>query len=123
MDKLQDPELHGLSFHLALYCDSPPLALKIHKDEFVYSCLEENKSDNSLENYVGLLIKLLDWLGDIEGARQVEAFLEEPNPRSLLLSGENEAASFDRSFLWSLGVKTGRESSADAGDPETELDS
>ena len=123
MERLQDPELHGLSFHLALYCDSPPLALKIHKDEFVYSCLEENKSDNSLENYVGLLIKLLDWLGDIEGARQVEAFLEEPDPRSLLLSGENEAASFDRSFLWSLGVKTERDSSASAGGPETELDS
>ena len=58
-----------------------------------------------------------------EGARQVEAFLEEPDPRSLLLSGENEAASFDRSFLWSLGVKTERDSSASAGGPETELDS
>ena len=50
LERLDDPELGGISFQLRIYSKAPPLVLKIDKDEFDYSCLGENKSDNSLEN-------------------------------------------------------------------------
>ena len=102
VERLNDPELRGISFQLRDYSKAPPAVLKIDKDEFDYSCLGKIKSDNSLENYLRLLEKLLGWLPGAEHREQVEDFLDDPDPRAILLSGENEAACTDRSILWHL---------------------
>lgn len=120
VDHLQDPELKGISFQLRIYSKSPPAILKIDKDEFDYSCLGENKSDNSLENYIRLLEKLLDWLPEPENHGQVEDFLADPDPRAILLSGENEAACSDRAFLWHLQNAAGGKSTGKREDPSME---
>ncbi len=102
LDKLQDPRFNGISFHLTLYGTNPLMALKINKDEFDYSCLEENKTGNSLENFLLLLERLLDWLPATGSAEEAGAFLDTPDPEIILLSGEKEAAAFDRSRLWNM---------------------
>ena len=102
VERLNDPELRGISFQLRVYSKAPPAVLKIDKDEFDYSCLGKIKSDNSLENYLRLLEKLLGWLPGAEHREQVEDFLDDPDPRAILLSGGNEAACTDRSILWHL---------------------
>lgn len=123
VERLDDPELKGISFQIRVYSKSPPAVLKIDKDEFDYSCLKVNKSDNSLENYLRLLEKLLGWLPGSGHHVQVEDFLEDPDPRAILLSGDNEVACSDRSFLWHLQNAAGVESSEKAQDPSTEASS
>ena len=102
LDRLQDPRFNGISFHLTLYGTNPLMALKINKDEFDYSCLEADKTGNSLENFLLLLERLLDWLPATGSAEKAGAFLDAPDPEIILLSGENEAAAFDRSRLWNM---------------------
>ena len=102
LDRLQDPRFNGISFHLTLYGTNPLMALKINKDEFDYSCLEADKTGNSLENFLLLLERLLDWLPATGSAEEAGAFLDTPDPEIILLSGENEAAAFDRSRLWNM---------------------
>ena len=123
VERLDDPELKGISFQIRVYSKSPPAVLKIDKDEFDYSCLKVNKSDNSLENYLRLLEKLLGWLPGSGHHVQVEDFLEDPDPRAILLSGDNEVACSDRSFLWHLQNAAGVESSEKTQDPSTEASS
>lgn len=118
VNNIQEPEFNGISFHLVLYSDSPLMALKINKDEFDYSCLGEDKTDNSLENYIILLAKLIDWLPASRGRKQAETFLQELNPREILLSGENEAACFDRSYLWNMKTRDGETSPGEPAEAE-----
>lgn len=120
VDHLQEPELNGISFQFHIYSGNPLAALRIQKDDFNYSCLGENKSDNSLENYIRLLEKLLDWFPDSCDQGQVADFLEEMDPRATLLSGENEAACSDRSYLWHLKRGTGEGLPRDPGNASTE---
>ena len=117
VERLDDPGLRDLAFQLRLYSRSPSVVLKIDKDEFDYSCLGENKSDNSLENYLRLLEKLLGWMPGAGYLRQVEDFLNDPDPRAILLSGDKEVACSDRSFLWHLENTAAGESSGKMEDP------
>ena len=117
VERLDDPGLRDLTFQLRLYSKSPSAVLKIDKDEFDYSCLGENKSDNSLENYLRLLEKLLGWMPGAGYLRQVEDFLNDPDPRAILLSGDKEVACSDRSFLWHLENTAAGESSGKMEDP------
>ncbi len=123
VERLDDPELKGISFQIRIYSKSPPAVLKIDKDEFDYSCLDVNKSDNSLENYLRLLEKLLGWLPGSGHHVQVEDFLEDPDPYAILLSGDNEVACSDRSLLWHLENAAAGEPSGIMEDPSTEAGS
>ena len=78
------------------------MALKINKDEFDYSCLEADKTGTSLENFLLLLEKLLDWLPATGNTEEARAFLDAPDPEIILLSGDNEAAAFALSRLWNM---------------------
>lgn len=120
VERLNDPELRGLSFQLRIYSRAPPTVLKIDKDEFDYSCLGELKSDNSLENYLRLLAKLLDWLPGPGQQKQVEDFLDDPDPRAILLAGENEAACTDRAILWHLQNAAAGQAGEKQADPSKE---
>lgn len=123
VERLDDPGLRDLAFQLRLYSTNPSAVLKIDKDEFDYSCLGENKSDNSLENYLRLLEKLLGWMPGSGYLRQVEDFLNDPDPLAILLSGDNEVACSDRSLLWHLENAAAGESSGIMEDPSTEAGS
>ena len=123
VERLNDPGLKDLAFQLRLYATSPLAVLKIDKDEFDYSCLGENKSDNSLENYLRLLEKLLGWMPGSGYLRQVEDFLNDPDPLAILLSGDNEVACSDRSLLWHLENAATGEPSGIKEDPSTEAGS
>ena len=115
--RLQDPRFNGISFHLTLYGTNPLMALKISKDEFDYSCLEADKTGNSLENFLLLLERLLDWLPATGSAEKAGAFLDAPDPEIILLSGENEAAAFDRSRLWNMKTDNDEQSPEKAENP------
>ena len=56
----------------------------------------------ALKIYLLLLERLLDWLPATGSAEKAGAFLDAPDPEIILLSGENEAAAFDRSRLWNM---------------------
>ncbi|MEE3229422.1 MAG: ubiquinone/menaquinone biosynthesis methyltransferase [Planctomycetota bacterium] len=117
LDRLQDPKFNGISFHLTLYGTNPPMALKINKDEFDYSCLEADKTGNSLGNFLLLLERLLDWTPATGNAEEARTFLDAPDPEIILLSGENEAAGFDRSRLWNMKTDNDKQASAKAENP------
>jgi len=117
LDRLQDPRFNGISFHLTLYGANPLIALKINKDEFDYSCLEADKTGTSLENFLLLLERLLAWLPATGSTEEAEAFLDAPDPETILLSGENEAAAFDRSRLWNMKTDNDKQASERAENP------
>ena len=117
LDRLQDPRFNGISFHLTLYGANPLMALKINKDEFDYSCLEADKTGTSLENFLLLLERLLDWLPATGSTEEAEAFLDAPDPEIILLSGENESAAFDRSRLWNMKPDNDKQASERTENP------
>ena len=117
LDRLQDPRFNGISFHLTLYGANPLMALKINKDEFDYSCLEADKTGTSLENFLLLLERLLDWLPATGSTEEAEAFLDAPDPEIILLSGENESAAFDRSRLWNMKTDNDKQASERTENP------
>lgn len=117
LDRLQDPKFNGISFHLTLYGTNPLMALKINKDEFDYSCLEADKTGTSLENFLLLLEKLLDWLPATGNTEEARAFLDAPDPEIILLSGDNEAAAFDLSRLWNMKTDNDKQAPERAENP------
>ena len=117
LDRLQDPKFNGISFHLTLYGTNPLMALKINKDEFDYSCLEADKTGNSLGNFLLLLERLLDWTPATGNAEEARTFLDAPDPEIILLSGENEAAGFDRSRLWNMKTDNDKQAPERAENP------
>lgn len=100
-----------MEMHLTLYCAEPPRPageggpewrwspLRIAKNDFDYSCLQEQKQTHSLDNFLILLEDVLAYLPEAWNREAVGRFLSELDPLKILHSKEEETENFDRWML------------------------
>lgn len=113
--QLEEQELTGMEFHLTLYGPPEVGPLRIRRVDFNFACLEEEKLDHSLDNFILLLEKLAERFPDAWNVATVEQFLDDMDPARILYFKAEEAEKFDRWMLQWVRIEA-RERDARSGE-------
>jgi len=98
-------------FHLALYAD-PLGPIRVRKNDFDFTCLGVDRQEHSLDNFLTLIERSLDYLPAAWNREPCEALLKDLNPRSVILFKPEEVQNLERwLYQWS---RIEAESAADA---------
>lgn len=94
-DGLVQAGLERLELHLALYAEAPG-PIRVQKDGFDFTCLGPDRAEHSLDNFILLLERVLEYLPRVWNREPAAKFLETLDPRPLVLFKREEAENIER---------------------------
>lgn len=108
--------LTNMGFRLTLHTPEPIGPLRISKDDFDFSSLGDRKGEHSLENFLTLLERLLEWAPAIWNGELARSFLETLDPEQIAYFKEDEAENCDRWIAQWVRLRAPAEGAAPAAE-------
>jgi hypothetical protein len=86
----------SMEFCLTLYCPEPVGPLRLRKEGFDFSCLGPEKKAHSLDNFLTVVERTLQFVSKAWNREDAVAFLADPDPERILCFKEEMVDNLDR---------------------------
>jgi hypothetical protein len=105
LENLKEHDAAAMTFHLTFHCAEPFGPVRVRKNEFDFSSLGAQKEEHSLDNFLALLERVIEFLPEAWGIHKARGFLADLEPRRILYFKPEEAENVDRWMLRWVWIK------------------